>query len=59
MIPEIANQIKLILSDEHLNKIAKETKLIKRFRVITGKMFLIGMLLNTINAKIGTLSEFR
>jgi hypothetical protein len=57
ILTEISQAINAILEASNLDAIAKKCGLIKRTREITGKNFLLSMVLNTIESEIGTLSE--
>lgn len=57
MLSGIGEKIKNILDDTKLEYLAKQSGLIKRSRKITGKGFLLSLLLTTLESEFGTLSE--
>ena len=57
ILSEISEKIKCVLDDVALNDLAKKSGLIKRAREITGKDFLLSMVLTATESDFCTLSE--
>jgi hypothetical protein len=53
MLSGIGEKIKNILDDAKLGDLAKQSGLIKRSRKITGKGFLLSLLLTTLESEFG------